>query len=242
AGYALAGLALVWSALARDRVVNLYTLAAVIALALVSHALAHYGRHRSFDDFISFFWILRKQGTVPQRTAQTIFLFVAAYAVPVWLAQFMAYQNVPLAWRGLGLALAAPIYIAFGLAARRVRAEYTWPLYSAGYALTAIGAIVAFNDLAIAIYVLALNTVVYAASAYIFRQPFWLYLANALAPITILLTLYHNNALTAPWVSGIFMALAFLYFGLGQVFNRRLPSPVADPSTSLRSAQDAATG
>ncbi|MEK7784757.1 MAG: hypothetical protein AAB658_04915, partial [Chloroflexota bacterium] len=37
AGYALAGLALVWSALARDRVVNLYTLTAIIALALISH-------------------------------------------------------------------------------------------------------------------------------------------------------------------------------------------------------------
>jgi len=223
AGYALAGFALMWSALARDRLVNLYTLAAVIALALVSHAMMHYGRHRSFDDFISFFW--RKQGTVPQRTARTIFLFFAAYAVPVWLAQFMAYQNVPLAWRGLGLALAAPIYIAFGLAARRVRREYTWPLYSAGYALTAIGAMVAFDDLAIAIYVLALNTVVYAVSAYIFRQAFWLYLANALVPIIALLTLHYNDALTAPWVAGLFMGLAFVYFFIGQWFNRRHPSP-----------------
>ncbi len=226
AGYAFAGFALMWSALARDRVVNLYTLAAVIALALVSHALAHYGRHRSFDDFVNFLW--KKEGAVPQRTARTIFLFVAAYAVPVWLAQFMAYLEVPLAWRGLGLALAAPIYIAFGLAARRVRGRgaYTWPLYSAGYALTAIGAMVAFGDLALAIYVLALNTVVYAVSAYIFRQAFWLYLANALVPIVALLTLAHNNALTAPWASGIFMALAFVYFGLGQVFNRRKTSEV----------------
>jgi len=226
AGYALAGLALMWSALARDRVVNLYTLAAVVALALISHALTHYGRHRSFADFVNFLWILRKEGTVPQRAARTLFLFFAAYAVPVWLAQFMAYREVPLAWRGLGLALAAPIYIAFGLAARRVRREYTWPLYSAGYALTAIGAMVAFGDLAIAIYVLALNTVVYAVSAYLFRQPFWLYLANALVPITVLLTLAYSGVLTAPWVSGIFMALAFVYFGLGQLFNRRKTSEV----------------
>ena len=234
AGYALAGFALMWSALVRDRVVNLYTLAAVIALALVSHALAHYGRHRSFDDLINFFWRGRPQaqpakdtrGSPLQRATRTAFLFFAAYAVPVWLAQFMANLDVQLAWRGLGLALAAPIYVAFGLAARRVRAEYTWPLYSAGYALTAIGAMVAFDDLVIAIYVLALNTVVYAVSAYLFRQPFWLYLANALVPIVALLTLAHNNALTAPWVSGIFMALAFAYFGLGQVFNRRKTSEV----------------
>ena len=226
AGYALAGFALMWSALAQDRVVNLYTLAAVIALALVSHALAHYGRHRSFDDLINFFWKGRPPGSPLQKAARTAFLFFAAYAVPVWLAQFMTHLEVRLAWRGLGLALAAPIYVAFGLAARRVKAEYTWPLYSAGYALTAIGAMVAFDDLVIAIYVLALNTVVYAVSAYLFRQPFWLYLANALAPITILLTLSHNNVLKAPWVSGIFMALAFVYFGLGQVFNRRKTSEV----------------
>ncbi|MBI3241861.1 MAG: hypothetical protein HYZ49_06150 [Chloroflexi bacterium] len=233
-GYSLTGFALLWSVLAGDRVINLYALAVAIVVSLASHTLAHYGHHHSFGDLIHFIWPYQKRpASVLQRAARTIFLFVTAYAVPVWLAQFMAYLQVPLAWRGLGLALAAPIYIAFGLAARRVRAEYTWPLYSAGYALTAIGAMMAFDDLVIAIYVLALNTVVYAASAYIFRQAFWLYLANALVPIVALLTLSHNDALTAPWVSGIFMALAFVYFGLGQLFNRRKTSEVLRDFGSL---------
>ncbi len=220
AGYCVTALALVWSV--ADRLINLYTLGAVIVIALASHTIAHYGRHLSFNDFIGFIW--RKENTVPRRAAQTGFLFIAAYGFPVWLAQFMAYNTVPMAWRGLGLALAAPIYIALGLAARRVRSEYTWPLYSAGYALTAIGAMVSFENEALAIYVLALNVVVYAASSYIFRQSFWLYLSNSLLPVILLLTLHHNNALTAPWVALTLMGLAFAYFAIGQWFQRRTVS------------------
>ncbi|MEE8392478.1 MAG: hypothetical protein V3S14_16990 [Anaerolineae bacterium] len=217
ASYVLAGVALAWSA--PDRLVNVYTLAAGIGLALISHVLVHYGQHRSFDDFIGLFW--RKPGTVARRAARTAFLFFAAYTFPVWLAQLLTVHNVPLAWRGLALALVAPVYVAFGLAVRRVKSEYTWPLYSAGYALTAIGAMVTYNDLALAIYVLALDAVVYAVSAYIFRQPFWLYLSNVLVPVIALLTLHHNESLTAPWVSGTLMGLAFLYFGVGRWFDRR---------------------
>ncbi|MCP4535307.1 MAG: hypothetical protein GY831_29300, partial [Delftia sp.] len=130
AGYVLAGFALAWSV--PERLTNLYTLAADIGLALVSHVLMHRERHHSFDDFIRFFW--RKPGTVARRAARTAFLFFAAYAFPVWLAQLLTYHEVPLAWRGLALALTAPIYIAFGLALRRIKSEYTWPLYSVGYA------------------------------------------------------------------------------------------------------------
>jgi len=225
-GYALAGLALLWSA--PERLSNLYTLTGVIVLALASHTLVHYGRHRSFDDFIRFIW--RKPDTIAQRAARTGFLFFAAYAFPVWLAQLMAYYQVVLAWRGLALALVAPFYIAFGLAVRRLKNEYTWPLYSAGYALTAVGAMVTFQDEALAIYVLALNALVYAASAYIFRQTFWLYLSNILVPVVGLLTLHYNfQALPASWVAGIFMALAFLYVAVGQWFDRRRREATASP-------------
>ena len=219
AGYVLGGFALVWSV--PDRLANLYTLGAAIVLALASHALVHYGRHYSFDDFIRFIW--RRGDTIAQRAARTGFLFFAAYAFPVWLVQLMAYHDVPLAWRGLALALTAPIYIALGLAARRVKREYTWPLYSAGYALTAIGAMLTIDNEQLAIYVLALDALVFAISAYVFRQAFWLYLSNTLVPVVALLTLHYNQALNAPWVAGTFMALAFLYFGIGQWLDRMRP-------------------
>lgn len=231
AGYALGLLALAWSV--PDRFVNLYTLAGVIVLALVSHLLVYTGRHHTFTDFVNFFW--RTPNTVAQRAARTLFLFFAAYALPFWLMQWLAYFRVELAWRGLALALAAPVYLALGLAIRRVRAEYTWPLYSAAYALTAIGAMVSFEDNVLAMYVLALDAVVYTASAYIFRQSFWLYLSNTLVPVITLLILHHNAALTAPWVAWLFMGLAFLYFLMGQWLGRR---PLTTP---LRGSAQGAT-
>jgi len=101
-----------------------------------------------------------------------------------------------------------------------VKADYTWPLYGIGYLLTMVGAMLAFDDQLLGIVVLALNAVVYASSAYIFRQPFWLYLSNVLIPVIALLSLHYNQKLTAPWVSGIFMGLAYLYLFVGLLFER----------------------
>jgi len=230
-GYLLGGFALLWSAQALT--VSLYTWAAAIVLAGASHLLVHFGRHHSFDDLIHVIRPLRDPDTAVGRVARTVFLFFAVYAFPVWLTLLLTYRGVPLAWRGLALALVAPLYVACGLAARRVRPTYTWPLYSAGYALTAIGAMVTFEDQQLAIYALGLDAVVYAVSAYIFRHSFWLYLSNTLTPIIALLTLHYNQALSAPWVSGVFMGLAFLYFGAGGWFDRRARK--AGPDTGVAS-------
>ena len=89
----------------------------------------------------------------------TFFLFFASYATPVLLTQILAYMKYPLAWRGVSLALAAPLYIAVSLLIRNSNPRGTltlvptWALYSAGYALTAIGAMVAFEDEMLATYV-----------------------------------------------------------------------------------------
>lgn len=228
-GYALAVFALGWST--SNRLINIYTLGSLILVALASQVFAQRGWHLSFNNFLNFFW--RKPDTVARKVAQTIFLFFAAYAFPVWLALVMAHNAVPLAWQGLGLALAAPIYIAFGLAVRRVRTEYAWPLYTAGYALTAIGAMISFENKTLAIYVLALDAVVYAASAYIFRQSAWLYLSNTLLPIIVLLILNHNDSLSAAWVAGLFMALALAYFLSGQAFDWRTRLTKLDSGVNL---------
>jgi hypothetical protein len=216
-GYTLSAFALAWST--GDRHTNLYTLGTFLLLSVISQVVVHRDRHHSFDDFIGFIW--RTPGTVAQRMARTAFLFVIAIGFPIWLTQLLTYHEVSLAWKGLALALTAPLYIALGLMLKRVKSEYTWPFYCVGYLLTAIGAMVAFDDPLLAIYVLALDTVVYAVSAIIFRQPFWLYLSNVLLPVIVLLTLNYNEVLIAPWVASIFMALAFGYFALGFVLNRR---------------------
>ena len=217
AGYLLGLLALLWSA--QDMHTALYTLAAAIVLALVSQVLVHIGRHRTFEDFLGFFW--RIPGTVAERLTREVFLFFAVYGFPIWLTLLMLYQNVPLAQRGVTLAVIAPIYIACGMALRRVRSTYAWPFYSAGYALTAVGAMLTFHDQKLAICTLTLNAVVYAISAYIFRQPFWLVLSTTLVPIIGLLTLDYTHSLLAQWVAGWFMMLSFLYFAIGQWLDRR---------------------
>jgi hypothetical protein len=216
-GYTLGAFALAWST--GDRHTHLYTLGTFLLLSAISQVVVHRARHHSFEDFIGFIW--RTPGTVAQRIARTAFLFVIAIGFPIWLTQLLTYHEVSLAWKGLALALTAPLYIALGLALKRVKSEYTWPFYGVGYLLTAIGAMVAFDDPLLAIYVLALDTVVYAVSAIIFRQPFWLYLSNVLLPVIVLLTLNYNEVLIAPWVASIFMALAFGYFAFGFVVNRR---------------------
>src|SRR6185503_9445425 len=55
---------------------------------------------------------------------------------------------------------------------------------------------------------------------YIFQQAFWLYLSTLLTPIIALLVLHHTNRLEESWVAGIFMALAYIYLAIGQIFDR----------------------
>jgi hypothetical protein len=210
--YLLAAFALLWSM--PDRLTNLWVLGGVILLAALSQLLAHAGRHQSLADLIG--WLWGEERSLSARAAQINFLFTAAYAFPFWLAQLTTYLGVELAWRGFALALLAPLYLAAGLWLRRARAEYTWPLYSAGYALTAVGAMLALNNQQTAIIVLSLNAVVYAASAVIFRQPFWLYLTTALIPVIGLLTLDYYGLLRPVWVASLLMTLAYLYLAAGR--------------------------
>ncbi|MBI5964277.1 MAG: hypothetical protein HY863_12435 [Chloroflexi bacterium] len=224
AGYVLALFALTFSAL--DRLTNIYVLSGTIILAVISYLLVHFGRHHSFEDFIHRFW---KKANVSQQVASTIFLFFASYAAPFLLAQILTHLELELSIRGALLAVSAPLFIAIGLAVRNTKSRSlytvpTWPLYSAGYALTAIGAMISFGDERLAIYVLVLNTIVYAVSAYIFQQTFWLYLSTVLTPIIALLILHHTDHLQNNWAAWIFIGLAYLYFAIGQIFDQNKKS------------------
>jgi hypothetical protein len=233
-GYALAILALAQSV--ADPAINVVVLGLTILIAAGSQILIHFGRHHTYDDFIR--WLWRKPGTIAWRAARIFFLFYAAYAFPVWLARLLLFNDVSLAWLGTAFALAAPLYVVLGLLLRRVKKEYTWPLFSAGYTLTAIGAMIAINDERLFIAVLSLNMVVYTILVYIFRQPFWLYLSTTMLPVIVLLVLDYNDQLTAPWIAGIFMGLAYLYVTTGKLLDRQLAqdghiSPYALPFLAL---------
>ncbi len=167
-----------------------------------------------------------KKQITTQQIASTFFLFFAAYAAPVLLTQILTHMEYPFAWHGVALAVVAPLYIAISLWLRNAKARSTlklvptWALYSAGYALTAIGAIVASEDELLGTYVLALNTIIYAVSAYIFRQAFWLFLSTILTPIIALLVLHQTDRLESTWVAWIFIAFAYIYLAIGQIFDR----------------------
>lgn len=219
-GYIITALALGWSA--PDRLVNTIVLGLALLIAAGSQVTVHFGRHRTYDDLLA---LLRFQsGSTIWRAARSFFLFIVVYGFPVWLAQLLTHHQVTLAWRGFAFALVAPVYIGLGLLLGRVKAEYNWPLYSAGYALTGIGAMIAIDNQGLFITVLSLNAVVYTASAYIFRQPYWLYLSTTLVPVIALLILDYNKQLAPAWIAGIFMALAYAYVAIGWLLNKRLAS------------------
>ncbi|UCG23800.1 MAG: hypothetical protein JSW55_16945 [Chloroflexota bacterium] len=228
-GYAVAVLALGWSV--PDRYTNTIVLGLVILIATCSQVLVHLRRHRTYDDLLG---LVRLQpDTVSWQAARGLFLFIAVYGFPVWLAQLLTYHQVAIAWRGLAFAVVAPLYIALGLLFGRLRTVYTWPFYSAGYALTAIGAMIAIDDQRLFIAILCLNAAVYAASSYIFRQPFWLYLSNTLLPIIALLVLDYNEQLTPPLVAATYMGLAYAYVLVGWLIDRRIGEDDGISSYSL---------
>ncbi len=203
-----------------DRIVWLYVSGAALLPALVSQWAVHTKRHETWTDVTGF--LFTWMGDSLREGMRSGFLWATAVLFPIWLTTLLAYQDVLLAWRGLALALTAPVYLSIGLALRRVDAVYAWPLFVTGYLLTAIGAMVSFDDLLLATYVLGLNAVVFAASAIIFRQPIWLYLVTFLVPVIGLMALqYDQDALPPAWVTGFFLTLAYLYMGIGQFFDRQ---------------------
>jgi hypothetical protein len=88
-GYALMTYALILST--SVRLTNMYALAITITLAIASYLVVHFGRHHSFEDFINKFW--SKADETTRQIVSTIFLFYAAYAIPVLLTQYLAPSN-----------------------------------------------------------------------------------------------------------------------------------------------------
>lgn len=215
-GYGLLLLALLRSLAAPET--TLVVLGAFILVCAWSQWWVHCGSHRAFAALLGLVW--REPVGVVYQAAESVFLFLAAYAFPFWLAQLLAYLNVEWAWRGLALALAAPVYIALALLLRPKRAAYGWSLFSMGYGLTAVAILMTAADLRLLTATLTLNAAVYAVSAYLFRQTGWLYLTTILTPIILYLGLVQTERATAVWLTVTFLALAFVYLAGGRLADR----------------------
>lgn len=219
--YVLLTGAVLWSAF--DQHALLWALGTWICVAAISHLLIHYGLHRTFVDFRRL--LLGKVGETILPGFSTLFLFCAVYAFPLFIDQLLAFNHFSIASRGLALTALSPLYLASGFASRKVKAHGlvtapTWPFYTATYALTLIGAAMTFGDDRLLIYALIMNVGVYAASAVLFQQSFWLFLSTVLAPIIVLMTLAYNGWMRPAIVAWTFTAFGFIYLGFGQLFDR----------------------
>lgn len=223
-GYGLAAVAVVWAW--PNDAVTAVVLGAAIFMALVSQWLMHMGRHDTYTQLCLLLW--PKPQEIVSRLFRAGFLFLAVYAFPVWLARLFLWQAWGPAWLGLALASTAVLYVAMGVMLQPVRWEYGWPLFTAGYALTAVAALLAIlaGDLQITIVVLGMVSGLYFVSTLLFRQVGWLYLANGLLPVIVLLVLADHGWLTAARTAVSLMALACVYVGVGRLLDKgRRPLP-----------------
>jgi hypothetical protein len=225
-GPALAGILLAFIALGFslvDRQTSLGVLGLCILSALLSFAAIHYKKHRSYLDFSGY---LFSGSSLLTRLANLAPLFFGAYALPLWVVDWMGCRGWGLNPQGLVLTLMAPLAIGLGLWLRSSNRDYTWPLYSAGYALTVLGPLTVLGGagpvLPTLISVLLIDTAVYAASALVFRRAFWLHLATFLLPLPLLMTLAYNHLLDQVNASWLLIGLAYAYFAAGQLLDRQV--------------------
>jgi hypothetical protein len=228
-GYCLSLATMLLSAL--DRIANVQVVGLSILVYAGSAWLVHRGRHPSY------LWLLDRLCGQPDslafRTARALFLYLATWLFPVWLLLALSLREPPpdVAHYGLVLALLAPVYAALGLAFRAVRAEYRLPWYLAGYALSAIGPLVATPDPTLRTVALAVSIGLYVASTVVSRQSTWLYLVALLVPVWLWQVLERLDTPDRYYGLGLVM-LGLIYGGLGMMLHhghpRRLLQPIRE--------------
>lgn len=201
-GYALSLAPMFFSAL--DRTVNAQVVGLSVAVCAASAWLVHRGLHPSYEWVVA--RLFRDPMSVAHRAARSLFLYLAAGLFPVGLVLAMSLLD-PLpeaAHYGIVLSVLAPIYGLLGLLLRRVRAEYRLPMYLVGYAVSAIGPLVATPDATLRCLALAVSIGFYIASCAVSRQSGWLYLVAVLTPVLA-------------WQATYRFAMADRFFDLGLV-------------------------
>ncbi|MBI4491537.1 MAG: hypothetical protein HY690_01945 [Chloroflexi bacterium] len=226
AGYALSLGTMLLSAL--DRAANVQ----LIALSLLVYAASAWLMHR--ERHPSFLWLVERlcgrPGSAAFATGRSLFLYLAAWLFPAWLALAMSLLAPPpqVAHYGLALAVLAPAYVALGLAFRALRPEYRLPWYLGGYALSLAGPLLATPDPVLRLLALAISIALYAGSAVVFRQSGWLY------PVALLTPLLGWQGLdrlgVPPRLYGVgLLGLALAYGGLGLALHHGSPRRALQP-------------
>ncbi len=152
---------------------------------------------------------------------RTRFLYPAAVLVPVWAVYLMA-RLAPLARQehfGMMLLALAPVGLAIGRLLRRVQTPDELPISLVGYGCAVMGTMLVAQDRPLLAAALLFDAGLCVISAWVSRQPLWVYPATALVPVSLLLVL--SEAGVDPNRRGwILLALAAGYLGLAWILRR----------------------
>jgi hypothetical protein len=152
---------------------------------------------------------------------RTRFLYPAAVLVPVWAVYLMA-RLVPFARHehfGLMLLALAPIGLAISRLLRRVQTADELPVSLVGYGCALVGTMLVAHDRPLLAAALLFDAELCVISAWVFRQPLWVYPATALVPASLLLCLSELGVDPHRWGWAL-IALAALYLGLSWALRR----------------------
>jgi hypothetical protein len=170
---------------------------------------------------------LKKIGGDFSITWQTKFFYPGVGLIPIWCVYLMAWllPAARIEHYGLLFTIFGPLGLVAGqwlyrLAPRLQAARgYAFPAYLTGYSSLAVGAVLVAHEPPLLALVLLFDTLLMAASAWLFKQPAWSYPATLLAPAALWLAL-QQTALPLNRYGWWLIGLASIYLGLAWALRR----------------------
>ncbi|MFQ5614088.1 MAG: SCO7613 C-terminal domain-containing membrane protein, partial [Anaerolineae bacterium] len=158
------------------------------------------------------------------------FLYPALGLIPVWSIYLLAWL-APAARHehyGLLLLLFAPLGLIAGIRLKRLHPADGLPAYLTGYACAAVGTMLVAHDRSLLAGALLYDALIALASAWLFRQPLWVYPAAALAPAALWLALAEGGVPAGRRGWGL-IGLGAIYLALAAVLRRLRLGAYATP-------------
>jgi hypothetical protein len=165
------------------------TMVQVGALNLLAFAwsawLVRHGRHPAYTGAVRRLWPAGPASAVT--VARCLFVYLDAWLFPIWLAGTLSlWRPAPgIVTYGLALTALAPFYVRAARVFARLADGSDRPWYLGGYALSALGPLLALSDSTARIAALAISMALYAASAAVSRRRGWLIPVATLIPVLL---------------------------------------------------------
>ncbi len=166
----------------------------------------------------------------PPGLVRSRFLYPAALLVPVWAVYLLARLVPSARYEHFGLMLLAfaPVGLVAGRLLRRVDPADELPVYVVAYGCAVVGTMLVAHERPLLIGALLFDALISIVSAWLFREPLWVYLASGLIPAALLLAL--AEAGVDPKRRGwALIGLAAAYMGLAWALRRLRQGDYATP-------------